>query len=46
MGSIKWDVFGTSYSNSSIGTTFANSSRVDNAINYVSPVMNLSLIHI
>ena len=40
MGSIKWDVFGTSYSNSSIGTTFANSSRVDNAINYVSPVMN------
>ena len=40
MGSIKWDVFGTSYSNSSIGTTFANSSRVDNAINYVSPVIN------
>lgn len=40
MGSIKWDVFGTSYSNSSIGTTFANSSRVDNSINYVSPVMS------
>ena len=40
MGSIKWDVFGTSYTNSSIGTTFANSNRVDNSINYISPVMN------
>ena len=40
MGSIKWDVFGTSYTNSSIGTTCASSNRVDNSINYISPVMN------
>ena len=40
MGAIKWDVFGTSYKQASIGTTFANSSRVNNSINYVSPVIN------
>ena len=40
MGAIKWDVFGTSYSNASIATTFANSSRVNNSINYISPVIS------
>lgn len=40
MGAIKWDVFGTSYSQASIATTFANSSRVNNSINYVSPVIS------
>lgn len=40
MGAIKWDVFGTSYKNASIATTFANSSRVNNSINYLTPVMN------
>ena len=40
MGAIKWDVFGTSYKNASIATTFANSSRVNNSINYLSPVVN------
>lgn len=37
MGVIKWDVMGTSYSNASIGTTFANSGRVNNALTWISP---------
>lgn len=37
MGVIKWDVMGTSYSNASIGTTFANTSRVNNAVTWISP---------
>lgn len=37
MGVIKWDVMGTSYSNASIGTTFANTSRVNNALTWISP---------
>lgn len=40
MGLGKWDVMGTSYSNSSVTTTFANSSRVNNSIHYVSPKFN------
>ena len=40
MGAIKWDVFGTSYKNASIAMTFANSSRVNNSINYLTPVIN------
>lgn len=40
MGSIKWDPFGTSYGYASIGTTFANSSRVDNGIHFVSNSLN------
>lgn len=37
MGLIKWDPFATSYSQASIGTTFANTSRVNNAVTWVSP---------
>ncbi len=37
MGLIKWDPFATSYSQASIGTTFANTSRVNNAITWQSP---------
>lgn len=37
MGLIKYDPFGTSYGNASIGKTFANSSRVNNAVTWVSP---------
>lgn len=37
MGLIKFDPFGTSYGDASIGSTFANSSRADNAFTYRSP---------
>lgn len=37
MGLIKYDPFATSYGNASIGSTFANSSRVNNGIHYISP---------
>lgn len=37
MGLIKYDPFGTSYGNASIGSTFANSSRVNNGVHYISP---------
>lgn len=39
MGLIKWDPFATSYSQASIGSTFANTSRVNNAITWQSPSM-------
>lgn len=37
MGIIKWDPFATSYSQASIGSTFANTSRVNNAVTWMSP---------
>lgn len=37
IGMAKWDPFGTSYSQASIGSTFANSSRVNNGITWMSP---------
>lgn len=37
MGLIKYDPFGTSYGQASIGTTFANTSRVNNAVTWISP---------
>lgn len=37
MGLIKYDPFGTSYGYASIGSTFANTSRVNNGIHYISP---------
>lgn len=37
MGSIKWDPFATSYGFSSVGSTFANTSRTDNGLYYHSP---------
>ena len=37
MGLIKYDPFGTSYGNASIGSAFANTSRVNNGVHYVSP---------
>lgn len=37
MGSIKWDPFGTSYGFTSVGSTFANTSRTDNGLYYHSP---------
>lgn len=40
MGLIKYDPFATSYGQSSIGTTFANTSRVNNALTWVSPKYN------
>lgn len=40
MGVSKFDVMGTSYSQSSVTTTFANSDRVNNGIHYVSPKIN------
>lgn len=40
MGLIKYDPFGTSYGNASIGTVFANTSRVNNSVHYISPKFN------
>ncbi|MGN1149722.1 MAG: porin, partial [Sutterella sp.] len=40
MGALRFDPFATSYGNASIGKSFANSSRVNNGVHYVSPVMN------
>lgn len=40
MGLIKYDPFGTSYGYASIGSTFANTSRVNNGIHYISPKFN------
>lgn len=40
MGLIKFDPFGTSYGNASIGTTFLNSSRVNNSLHFRSASMN------
>lgn len=37
MGLIKYDPFGTSYGQASIGTVFANTSRVNNAVTWISP---------
>lgn len=37
MGLLRYDPFGTSYGNASIGSTFANSSRVSNGLHYRSP---------
>ena len=40
MGLIKYDPFGTSYGQASIGTAFANTSRTNNAIAWISPKLN------
>lgn len=40
MGLIKYDPFGTSYSQASIGSTFANTSRINNGITWISPQWN------
>ena len=40
MGSIKFDPFGTSYGNASVGKTFSNTSRTNNTVTWVSPKMN------
>lgn len=40
MGLIKFDPFGTSYGQASVGTTFANTSRVNNGITWISPTFN------
>lgn len=37
MGLIKYDPFGTSYGNASIGKAFANTGRLNNGIHYISP---------
>lgn len=39
MGLLKWDPFATSYSQASIGSTFANTSRLNNALTWISPKM-------
>lgn len=40
MGLIKYDPFGTSYGQASIGTAFANSGRSSNAVAWISPKLN------
>ena len=40
MGLIKYDPFGTSYGQASIGTAFANTSRTNNAVAWISPKLN------
>lgn len=40
MGLIKYDPFGTSYGNASIGSTFSNTSRTNNTVTWVSPTLN------
>lgn len=40
MGIIKFDPFGTSYGQASVGSTFANTSRVNNAITWISPKLH------
>lgn len=40
MGLIKFDPFGTSYGNASIGSTFLNSNRVNNSLHFRSASMN------
>ena len=39
MGLLKWDPFATSYSQASIGTTFANTARLNNSLTWISPSM-------
>lgn len=40
MGLIKYDPFATSYGQASIGSTFANTSRINNAVTWISPKIN------
>lgn len=37
MGLLKWDPYATSYLQASIGSTFANTGRVNNGLNWISP---------
>lgn len=40
MGLIKYDPFATSYGQASIGSTFANTSRINNGLTWISPQWN------
>lgn len=39
MGLLNWDPYATSYGQASIGSTFANTGRVNNGLNWISPSM-------
>ncbi len=39
MGLLNWDPYATSYGQASIGSTFANTGRVNNGLNWISPKM-------